>query len=378
MTQSKQQKGEDNLRKIRQRTKRQNFPPGIHFGKNVHVMPNAESQFVRTATTVIRHNLCTCAPFRLHRILSIAFRSFSLFFGPHTPFFFPRGKGQVLLHCKPSFPPPHAPSVWTECTKSEGTEALLSKHFQRNCAHEQREGMDTRHGKEELTLKEISKHFNTPIQEAAKALGVCPTILKKICRRLGIGRWPYRRVNSLNKMIATLETAYQRQQEQAADGSPPRAGTRGSENIRREIEALKRERDLAMAGNAEVCKDESTEHANGGTEQQRGLPLHKVLLPKENMHIETSPPQPKKKRLHPPPVETKTPPPTTQEDCSSSQSRTNPALPIASPPPMSPATEEFQPQHDCPLPAKWHHELTDPSTGSTKTVVLLPPLETIL
>ena len=227
-------------------------------------------------------------------------------------------------------------------------------------------------------MKEISKHFNTPIQEAAKALGVCPTILKKICRRLGIGRWPYRRVNSLNKMIATLETAYQRQQEQAPDGSPPRAGTRGSENIRREIEALKRERDLAMAGNAEVCKDESTEHANGGTEQQRGLPLHKVLLPKENMHIETSPPQPKKKRLHPPPVETKTPPPTTQEDCSSSQSRTNPALPIASPPPMSPATEEFQPQHDCPLPAKWHHELTDPSTGSTKTVVLLPPLETIL
>ena len=239
--------------------------------------------------------------------------------------------------------------------------------------------MEPRHGKEELTLKEISKHFNTPIQDAAKALGVCPTILKKICRRLGIGRWPYRRVNSLNKMIATLETAYQRQQEQSADGSPPCAGARGSDNIRREIEALKRERDNAMAGNAEACKEGSAEQQNSETERQRGIPIHKVLLPKENAHMETSSPMPKKTRVDPTSVETKVslPPLTTQENSTSSQPSPNPALPTASPPPISPATDEFQSQQCGPLPTKWHYELTDPSTGSTRTVVLLPPLETM-
>lgn len=344
----------------------------------MHVIPNAVcvSSFAlqQQLSVTISLHLCTFSPPSHFVACFCSFTRF--FFGSHKLFFL-QGKGFVLVDSKLTISPPVL-CVWTKCTKSEGTEALLSKHSRRNCSHEQREGMDTQHGKEELTLNEISKHFDTPIQDAAKALGVCPTILKKICRRLGIGRWPYRRVNSLNKMIATLETAYQRQQEQSADGSPPRAGARGSENIRREIEALKRERDHAMTGSAEACLDESIEHSKSQTEQSRGLPLHKVLIPKEKVPMETSPPQPKKTRIHSPPVETKTSQtPPTSEDRPSLQPLTNHALPVASPPPISPATDELQPQHCCPLPAKWHYELTDPSTGSTKTVVLLPPLETM-
>ena len=45
-----------------------------------------------------------------------------------------------------------------------------------------------------------------PINEVAKDLGVCATVLKKICRRNGIPRWPHRKIKSLDKMIKTLET----------------------------------------------------------------------------------------------------------------------------------------------------------------------------
>jgi hypothetical protein len=44
-----------------------------------------------------------------------------------------------------------------------------------------------------------------PINQVAKELGVCATILKKICRKNGIPRWPHRKIKSLDKMIANLE-----------------------------------------------------------------------------------------------------------------------------------------------------------------------------
>jgi hypothetical protein len=35
----------------------------------------------------------------------------------------------------------------------------------------------------ELTLEELSQYFSFPISEAAKQIGVCATVLKKICRK---------------------------------------------------------------------------------------------------------------------------------------------------------------------------------------------------
>lgn len=46
--------------------------------------------------------------------------------------------------------------------------------------------------------KFLSKYFHLPIVDAAKELGMCTTMLKKLCRRCGISRWPYRKVNINN------------------------------------------------------------------------------------------------------------------------------------------------------------------------------------
>ena len=41
-----------------------------------------------------------------------------------------------------------------------------------------------------LTLDRLKTQFGKGLKEAAEALGMCPTTLKRACRRLGVKRWP--------------------------------------------------------------------------------------------------------------------------------------------------------------------------------------------
>ena len=45
-----------------------------------------------------------------------------------------------------------------------------------------------------LTFDVLRQYFHLPISAVGKELGVCATMLKKICRKNGIPRWPYRQV----------------------------------------------------------------------------------------------------------------------------------------------------------------------------------------
>ncbi|KAH7463605.1 hypothetical protein PRIC1_006690 [Phytophthora ramorum] len=57
----------------------------------------------------------------------------------------------------------------------------------------------------DLTLNELRPHFNKPMAVVAKELGVCITLMKKICRRNGLLRWPHRRIRSLVNRITSLQ-----------------------------------------------------------------------------------------------------------------------------------------------------------------------------
>lgn len=50
--------------------------------------------------------------------------------------------------------------------------------------------------KEKLTFQELSKYFEMPFFKVCKRVNVCETILKKLCRKLGIPRWPHRKVGN--------------------------------------------------------------------------------------------------------------------------------------------------------------------------------------
>jgi len=56
-----------------------------------------------------------------------------------------------------------------------------------------------------LSLSVLAQYFHLPIKDVAKELGICMTILKRICRRNGITRWPHRKVVSIDRRISTLE-----------------------------------------------------------------------------------------------------------------------------------------------------------------------------
>jgi hypothetical protein len=60
-------------------------------------------------------------------------------------------------------------------------------------------------GNKALTFEQVSRHFSMPIMQAARELNVGLTVLKKRCRKLGIPRWPHRKVRSLQTLITSVQ-----------------------------------------------------------------------------------------------------------------------------------------------------------------------------
>merc|ERR1712166_531909 len=57
-----------------------------------------------------------------------------------------------------------------------------------------------------LTFQDLQTDFDQPLAAVARKLNVCTTLFKKICRHFGIKRWPFRKLKSLEKKIALLES----------------------------------------------------------------------------------------------------------------------------------------------------------------------------
>ncbi|GJU67031.1 RWP-RK domain-containing protein [Tanacetum coccineum] len=57
-----------------------------------------------------------------------------------------------------------------------------------------------------LTMKDLTVYFHIPIEAAAKKINFCPTVIKKVCRKHGLSRWPYRKIRSIEKKISMRAT----------------------------------------------------------------------------------------------------------------------------------------------------------------------------
>ncbi|KAL6757196.1 hypothetical protein V8C86DRAFT_2630833, partial [Haematococcus lacustris] len=56
-----------------------------------------------------------------------------------------------------------------------------------------------------ITKALLQEVYHLPINEAADQLGIGVTVLKKYCRRFQIGRWPFRKLKSMDKLIRSVE-----------------------------------------------------------------------------------------------------------------------------------------------------------------------------
>jgi len=48
----------------------------------------------------------------------------------------------------------------------------------------------------DMTKEKMQKYAIYQLKDASQKLGVCPTQVKHVCRKLGIGRWPQRHVSA--------------------------------------------------------------------------------------------------------------------------------------------------------------------------------------
>ena len=59
-----------------------------------------------------------------------------------------------------------------------------------------------RHEEVDLTAEVLAGLFGMPMADAARSYGVSPTTMKRACRRLGIGRWPYSRAGKVKVAVS--------------------------------------------------------------------------------------------------------------------------------------------------------------------------------
>jgi hypothetical protein len=74
-----------------------------------------------------------------------------------------------------------------------------------------------------VTREFLTPYFKKPMMTACAELGVCPTAMKKACRKLGIVKWPYRQTvaASRNTKVGTLSSAASPQARQQPSGNQP-------------------------------------------------------------------------------------------------------------------------------------------------------------
>ncbi|KAL7679047.1 putative RWP-RK domain-containing protein [Plasmopara halstedii] len=58
-----------------------------------------------------------------------------------------------------------------------------------------------------ITLEMLRPHFEKPLAEVANTFGICMTLMKKICRKNGVPRWPHRQIRGLRKSIWSIKKA---------------------------------------------------------------------------------------------------------------------------------------------------------------------------
>ncbi|KAJ6994608.1 hypothetical protein D5086_013640 [Populus alba] len=56
-----------------------------------------------------------------------------------------------------------------------------------------------------LKLDDFRQYFHLPIEDAARRLHLCPTVVKKICRKFGMTRWPHRKIKSIHRQLTDLQ-----------------------------------------------------------------------------------------------------------------------------------------------------------------------------
>ena len=64
--------------------------------------------------------------------------------------------------------------------------------------------VEAKDGTRVVTREDLRELFPLSMLAASERLGIGKTLFKKLCRKLGVGKWPYRKIQSIDKLIAKV------------------------------------------------------------------------------------------------------------------------------------------------------------------------------
>jgi hypothetical protein len=94
--------------------------------------------------------------------------------------------------------------------------------------------------RKQITVEDIAQCFEMPIRDASQVLGISLTQLKRLCREFNISRWPYRRLNSIQRRIDVLVIMLKRCEENG-DMNGYKQTLEEKEKLEDEVKAIKNE-----------------------------------------------------------------------------------------------------------------------------------------
>lgn len=87
-----------------------------------------------------------------------------------------------------------------------------------------------------MGIADLAPYFHMKAEDASKMLNICPTTLKILCRKLELGRWPHRKVKSIDNRIRKLR----KQMREKAEARDMHAIANLQEEIEKEEEKKRR------------------------------------------------------------------------------------------------------------------------------------------
>jgi hypothetical protein len=90
-----------------------------------------------------------------------------------------------------------------------------------------------------ITYPDIAQCFDMPIRDAAQILGISLTQLKRLCREFNIPRWPYRRLNSIQRRIEVLTIMLERNNQTGGDDRTARDTRDEMRKLQEEARSIK-------------------------------------------------------------------------------------------------------------------------------------------
>ena len=106
-----------------------------------------------------------------------------------------------------------------------------------------------------ITAELLQTCFDMPLVRAAKKLGICATALKKVCRKLGIHKWPYK------EMKPSLSLSRQLDDDRTLPGAP--AALSGAASADETCASTHRRQPGAIAAAKSASADKSASASNG-------------------------------------------------------------------------------------------------------------------